>query len=157
MLHTELKPLSPRDPAVLCRFFLCLSLRPAACRESVISWSRQEKNGLGDQHTHAALSPERGAACNRSDTWQTERGAVSSHETFKPPPPGSPSSGCSVLEEMKLEQERLAVLVIFRLLTRRCPMRPPCIDLDEGQDLRGQTRERDQWVRILLQKPCLYN
>lgn len=52
MLHTELKPLSPRDPAVLCRFFLCLSLRPAACRESVISWLRQEKNGLGGQHTH---------------------------------------------------------------------------------------------------------
>lgn len=86
MLHTELKPLSPRDPAVLCRFFLCLSLRPAACRESVISWLRQEKNGLGGQHTHAALSPERGAACNRSDTWQTDRGVVSSHETFKPPP-----------------------------------------------------------------------
>lgn len=121
MLHTELKPLSSREPAVLCRFFLRLSLRPAACRESVISWLRQEKDGPG-ANTHAALSPERGAACNRSDTCQTDRGVVSSHETFKPP--GSPSSGCSDLKEMKLERERLAALVIFRLLTRRGPMRP---------------------------------
>lgn len=52
MLHTELKPLSPRDPAVLCRFFT-VSFRQACGLQGKCNFlvEAREERPRG-QHTH---------------------------------------------------------------------------------------------------------